>query len=146
MTLDQYLLTEPNRSMVVGDCLELLQSEVDKKTGLAGLAVKGAYTLIKRIKPTWVAEAIDSLLNDFVNELEPFYESFKGSEPISFEKYLTQRSAAVASALLKVTDRKAERARSEKILKAYNKLRPTGAQHVQAAVPGIGKVVEQYIS
>jgi hypothetical protein len=111
-TLSEILLVPGNRPKVVADCVRLIEEEVDSKGGLTGLAVKGAFALVKAVKPGFVMEACDSMLDDFVRRLEPFH-------------------AAAKNPTLK---------------KAYEKLRPTGKKHVEAAVPRIGRLISKYAS
>ena len=61
------------RAQVVSDCSQLVDDEVKRKSGLSGLAIKGAYALVKAIKPGIIRESIEHLLDGFVAQLEPFY-------------------------------------------------------------------------
>lgn len=131
------------RKQVVQDCCRLLDAEVARKEGMSALAIKGAYGLLKRIKPTAVPEAIDGLLDDMLQELEPFYQNCGGKKP--FGGYLKENAAAVAEALLKVTDRRAEKSRHATLASAYRKLRPGALRHVQEAVPALADLIERYL-
>src|SRR5215212_6156378 len=71
-TLSEILLVPGNRPKVIADCGQLITEEVDSKGGLTGLAVKGAFAIVKAVKPGFVAEAVDHMLDDFVRRLEPF--------------------------------------------------------------------------
>src|SRR3954467_4089229 len=82
-TLSEILLVPGNRPKVVIDCVRVIDEEVDSKGGLTGLAVKGAYALVKAVKPGFVSGAVDGMLDDFVRRLEPFYAAAQAkSEPI----------------------------------------------------------------
>ena len=72
-TLTDMLLAPGNRPKVIADCTQLINEEVDSKGGLTGLAVKGAYALVKAVKPGFINEAVDHMLDDFVKRLEPFF-------------------------------------------------------------------------
>ena len=141
-SLQDILLADDTRPRVVEDCVALVDHEVAAKSGLSGMAIKGAYALVKKIKPSIIQEAVNHLLNDFVQDLSPFYDSF---EQGSFVSHLEAQRPDVASALLGVTDRRIENAKNKTIKKAYQKLRPTGQTHVAAAVPGLAEVVQKYI-
>jgi len=146
MSLQVALLKKSNRDLVVADCEILVRSEVANKSGLGGIAVKGAFGLINRIRPTFVREAVNELLNDFIQELEPFYSQYQQSPQSSFGQYLNERSKTVASALLQAADHRVDQADQPGVQKAYKKLRPTGEKHVESAVPGIAAIVEKYLS
>jgi len=141
----QALLTPEKRPAVIADCLQLIDSEVASKKGLGGMAVKGAYAVVKRIKPGIIREAVDNLLDDFIAVLDPFYAEFVLQGATSLESFLVTRGATVADALLGVTDKRAQKANNRTLKKAYDKLRPTGVRHTQAAVPGLARVVQRHV-
>ena len=66
-TLKEILTVPGTRPKVVVDCVALVQEEVDSKGGLTGLAIKGAYAVVKAVKPGFVAEALDDMLDDFAD-------------------------------------------------------------------------------
>lgn len=143
--LKDILLTDSTRPNLIGDCVALIDREVDGKSGLSGVAVKGAYALVKKVKPGIIQEAVDRLLNDFVAHLEPFFAQFQEKGGGTFASFLEGKAAEVANALLGVTDTRIQGTKHKSIQKAYEKLRPTGEKHVQAAVPGVGRVVQKYL-
>jgi hypothetical protein len=144
-TLKDILLVEGNRPKVIADCGKLIEEEVDSKGGLTGLAVKAAFALVKAVKPGFVTEAIDHMLDDFVSRLEPFWaEAQAKNEPVG--SLMNARAGAVSDALLAISDERAARSTNNTLKKAYEKLRPTGKKHVEAAVPRIGRLIAKYAS
>jgi hypothetical protein len=142
-TLSEILLVPGNRPKVVADCVQLINEEVDSKGGLTGLAVKGAYALVKAVKPGFVAEAVDHMLDDFVKRLEPFWADAQArNEPVG--PLMNGRAGEVADALLSISDDRARGSKNPTLKKAYEKLRPTGKKHVEAAVPRVGRLVAKY--
>ena len=77
-TLAEYVAKSPVRERVVADCVALIDEEVKSKGGLSGVAVKGAYGTVKTIKPRFVPEVVDTLLDDWVGKLEPYYGKWRG--------------------------------------------------------------------
>jgi len=139
----QELLLGDTRPQVVDDCVALVDSEVAGKRGLGGIAVKGAYGVVKRIKPGIIRDAVSHLLDEFVQKLEPFYaEATEASEDVT--SYWSPRKGKIADALLGVTDKRAHKADNRTIRKAYDKLRPSAQKHVEAAVPGVARIVAKY--
>jgi hypothetical protein len=129
----------------VADCVQVINEEVDSKGGLTGLAVKGAYAVVKAIKPGFINEAVDHMLDDFVKRLEPFYaEAQAKNEPVG--PLLNARAPQVADALLAISDERAQTSKNQNLKKAYDKLRPTGKKHVEQAVPRIGRLIQKYAS
>ncbi len=144
-TLTDMLLAPGNRPKVIADCTQLINEEVDSKGGLTGLAVKGAYALVKAVKPGFVTEAVDHMLDDFVKRLEPFWADAQAkNEPIG--PLLNARAPQVADALLAISDERAARSANPNLKKAYEKLRPTGKKHVEQAVPRVGRLIQKYAS
>lgn len=144
-TLKDILLVPGNRPKVVSDCVTLVQEEVDSKGGLSGLAIKAAYAVVKAVKPGFISEAIDHMLDDFVGKLEPFWADAQAkNEPVG--ALMNARAGEVADALLSISDARAARAKNAGVKKAYEKLRPTGKKNVEAAVPRLGRLVAKYTS
>jgi hypothetical protein len=144
-TLTEVLLVPGNRPKVIADCGKVVEEEVDAKGGLTGLAVKAAFAVVKAVKPGFVNEAIDHMLDDFVSRLEPFWADAQAkNEPIG--PLMNARAGQVADALLAISDERAGRAKNQTLKKAYEKLRPTGKKHVEVAVPRIGRLIAKYTS
>ncbi len=143
-TLKDVLTNASQRPKVISDCVALIDEEVKAKGGVSGLAIKGAYAVVKAVKPGFITEAVDHMLDDFVSRLEPFHERAKASGE-NLAAHLTARPSEVADALLAISDERAQRAKNQTVKKAYEKLRPTGKKHVEAAVPGIAKLIEQHV-
>src|SRR3954463_6799153 len=142
-TLTEILLVEGTRPKVIADCVRLVEEEVDSKGGLSGLAIKGAFMVVKAVKPGFITEAVDHMLNDFVRRLEPFYaEAQQKNEPVA--PFMNSRASVVADALLAISDERAAHAKNQTLKKSYEKLRPTAKKNVEAAVPRIGKLVAKY--
>jgi len=144
-TLSDILLVPGNRPKVITDCTTLIQEEVDSKGGLSGLAIKAAFAVVKAVKPGFISEAVDHMLDDFVKRLEPFWADAQAkNEPIG--PLMNGRAPQVADALLAISDERAQRSTNPTLKKAYEKLRPTGKKHVEQAVPRIGRLVQKYAS
>jgi hypothetical protein len=142
-TLSEMLLVPGNRPKVLADCIRLVDEEVDSKGGLSGLAIKGAYMVVKAVKPGFITESVDHMLDDFVRRLEPFYaDAQQKNEPVA--PFFSSRAGAVADALLAISDDRAARAKNPTVKKAYEKLRPTAKKNVEAAVPRVGRLIAKY--
>lgn len=145
-TLQSLLLDKDRRAHVVKDCVDMIDQEVRSKSGLSGIAVKGAYAIIKKIKPGIVEEVVEKLVEPFATNLDPFYQSFQSQGSAgSFASFLGQKPTDVANALLAITDERAQNSDNRTMRSAYERLRPTGVKHVEAAVPAIGSMLERYV-
>jgi uncharacterized protein DUF6918 len=144
VTLADKLTSPPNRERTINECCTLIDEEVKSKGGLTGLAVKGAYGVVKAVKPRFVAEVVDGMLDEWVAKLQPLYDGWQSDGAgKSFADYLVQRGPQAADALLQVTDGRARHARSGSVKKMYEKMRPTAKKHVEEALPRLGRLVER---
>jgi len=144
--LSNLVSEETSRQQVIQDCVSLIDGEVRSKKGLGGVAVKAAYAVVKAIHPKIISESVNNLLDDFIGQLQTFYARYQEEGASgSLESYLLARSSEVAESLLSITDRRAQRANNKTLVKAYNKLRPKGKVHVEAAAPGIGRVLDKHV-
>ena len=144
-TLKEHLGSDPRRTQVIEDARRVLDQEVADKTGLSGMAIKGGYKVVQGVKPGFVREVIDNLLDDFLDALQPVYQEAieQGLKP---GDHLKANRSRVAEALLAVTDARAARAKHGGIKKAYEKLRPTAKKHVEAAAPRLAEMLERHVS
>ena len=146
-TLAEVLLSDASqRGRLIDDCLRLIDDEVSRKRGFSGIAVKAGFKVVKSVKPGFIRQVVDMLFDDFMAEVEPFYADWAGSKEGRFGDSLLRQKHAVATALLNVTDRRAQRAQTRSVKKAYEKMRPQAMNHVQEAIPGMGRILDKYVS
>lgn len=145
-TLKEQLGVEPARPRVIAECVTLIDAQVKAKSGISGVAIKGAYGTIKRIKKRFVPEVIDGLLDDWLDKLEPYYVKWSASGAGTFSEYITARSDEVSEDLLSVTDERAETSKHKTARKLYKKMRGSAKNNVQGAIPDLGKLVERHMS
>lgn len=143
-TLKEILLDDSRRSTVVTDMGALIDGEVSAKSGVSGTVVKTGYGAVKKLKPGIIDAAVDSLLDDFVAKLEPFYGDYRGSGGSDFGSYLQERGDEVSDELLAITDARAEGSNREAIKKVYDKLRPQGKSNVEQALPAVGQLIDKH--
>lgn len=143
MTLSE-VIQDPNRlRRVVADANEVLDAEVAGKSGLTGLAVKGAFGLVKAVKPGIIPEVIENLLPDFARVLDPIIA--QRPEGTGLAPFLQSKSDQVVAALLSITDDRAAKSSHRNLVGAYNKLRPQAEKHVAAAVPRVAGLVDKHV-
>jgi hypothetical protein len=144
-TLVEKITAADVRPKVVDACVALVEEEVASKGGLGGMAVKTGYKVIQAIKPGMIRESLDKLLPDFATALQPLYEASGASDANGdaardrFVEHLESNRSEAADALLSVTDGKAENAKNRTLKKTYERLRPTAREHVEKAVPNLGR-------
>ena len=142
-TLKERLGNGAKRDSVVDDACRVLDQEVADKSGLTGIAIKGAYKLVQGVKPGFVRHVVDNLLDDFLDALEPTYQEALAKN-IPPGQYLRSNADRVADALLAVTDRRAQKADNALIKKTYEKLRPSAKKQVEAAAPRLADLLQKH--
>jgi hypothetical protein len=128
----------------VTDLQDFVDQEVAAKSGLSGGLIKTGYAAVKKVRPGIIRSAIDSMLDEFVAALEPYWAAYQSQPVPGFGAYLAGRPHEVAQALLAVTDRRAERSSRAAVTNVYGKLRPRGEQNVVEALPRLGDLVERH--
>ncbi len=142
-SLAEQMAPAQKRTALIDDALQVLDDEVKDKSGLSGVAVKTAFKLVKGVQPGFIRQVVDKLLDDFLEKTDPIYQSAIAAG-LSPGGHIEKEKGILASALLSVTDRRAERAQSDLIRKTYAKLRPAAQKHVEAAAPRIAKLLDRH--
>ena len=143
MNLNDVLADDAQRSAIINDVVQLIEGEVGKQKGISGIAVKAGYKLVQGVKPGFVRRVVESLLPEFATALEPARESAIASGQ-SVSSYFQAHSKEIAESLLAVTDGRAQRSDHGSVKGAYTKLRGSARKNVEAAVPGLGAIIEKY--
>lgn len=135
------------RPLVVANCVTLIDQQIKSKKGLSSVVVKTAYGLVNALKPRMIEKSVNSLLDDFIEQLQVYYQYYqKEGSNGSLEQYLCARAGDVAESLLQVTDQRAKSSSNMTVIKVYNRLRPKGKEHVEIAVPELGKILDKYLT
>ena len=145
MSVAEVLLKPPKREEIVRESQQVLDAEVADKKGVSGLAVKGSFKIVKGIRPGLIPQVIDGLLDDFMEKIEPFWQTWKDDDKGgSCKQHFIDNGPAVADALLDITDARAKRNKNKILVKTYMKLRPRGREHVIASMPRVGAMIEKH--
>jgi hypothetical protein len=145
MTLPDVLLSDDRRESVVADCVVLVDSEVKKRGGVSGFAIKGGYKVVKRLDGgKMVPKMVNDLLPEFASAFEPFHHEFRAGSATSFSAHTDGRHAELAESLLAITDGKAVHAKNSVLKKVYAKLRPSAKKNLQDSMPAITLLVDQH--
>lgn len=135
------LAKEPNRTTVINDCVDLIDNQVKQK----GFVIKSAYATIKALKKKFVPEVVDSMLDEWLNKLQPHYDKWAVAKASSFSDYLVARGDDVAEDLLAVTDGRAERSSHGTAKKMYGRMRDGAKKNVIEAIPSLAQLIERHI-
>lgn len=134
-----------DRQTVIDDTATLIDEEVAAKSGFSGMALKGGYRVVKKVKPNMIEDAVDHLLDDFSEALDPLYQDFlEDEDTATFEAYLQDHDDQAAEDLLSITDDRAEKSDKKVLKKTYGKLRGQAEKHVREALPGVGRLIDRH--
>ncbi len=147
-TLMERLGGNAKRPQLLDACCRLIDQEVARKSGFRGLAVKGGFRAIKKIKPGIIRSVLDSLFDEFIDQLEPYFVEYEADPSLasSFGAHISGKRRQVADSLLGVTDARAGVSKMRVARKLYYKLRPSAETHVQDAMPGMAQVLDRHLA
>ncbi|NJL46578.1 MAG: hypothetical protein HC929_02485 [Leptolyngbyaceae cyanobacterium SM2_5_2] len=139
MSLRDILKDKVVKDNLVTDCVQLIEHQVAAKGGLSGLGLKATYGVVKGIGPAYIPGAIERLLPEALNALDPiWHEGLDAGDPVA---YLSQHQRRAADCLLSTTDARIERTNNGLVKASYNKLRESVKGDVEAAIPGLANIL-----
>lgn len=143
-SLVEVLKDPARRRAVVDGGVRVIEQEVADKSGLSGMAIKATFKVVQGLKPGFVPQALNHLMDDFAKKVDPFWLECqqKQEDPRAF---FTRRGTEIANALLSITDERARRGEGP-ARSAYEKLRPEGVKHVTAAMPRLADLCRVHAS
>lgn len=144
VTLDDVLGSETLRAAFVARGVELVDSEVARKGGLSGMALRAGYAAVKGLQPGLVGKALDALLPHFLPRVRSHVETARASGDLP--RYFTQHANEIAEALLSVTDEKVARSPNPVIARTYAALRGQAKTHTAEAVPAVGRLLDSFLA
>ena len=142
-TLQELLLAPDVQPRVVADCQKLVEQELSSK-GIAATPLKVAYKAVTAFAPGYYQQTIEAMLPHIADALEPFWADFTASGGSEFGDYLAKRPTEVSEALLTVTDNMAAGSQRATVVKAYKAVRNGAGKNIEAALPNLGAMVQQY--
>jgi len=143
-TLRDILLAPETQPKVIDDGITLVDEQISDKSGISGAAVKLAYKTVTTFSPDHIKYMVEQLMPGMLDKLEPYWAQFQAVGGGSFGDYLAKNGEQISESLLEVTDARAEGSGRAVIVKAYKTVRGSAAKNVQAALPGLGALVQRY--
>ena len=131
------------KKAIAKDCAQLIDRQVSAKSGLSGMALKTAYSVVKGIGSDYVPGALARLLPETCEAIEPIWaEGVAQGDPVA---HLSANSDRTADLILEATDARIVRAGNGLIGGTYKKLRKSVKSDVVAAVPGVAEILQQHV-
>ena len=144
-SLVEVLKDNGKRQLVLTDCEQMLDAEVADKKGLSGVAVKGAFKILKKFKAGMIRITLDDMIDEFAEKIDPFWQECQQGNQDA-RTFFVSRKMDVANSLLSITDERAKISPNKGIRKAYNGLRPKAVQHIGDAMPRLADVIKKHAS
>lgn len=142
MGLTDQIKNRNAQASITADCAKLIDEQVAAKNGIGGLALKATYGVVKGIGADYVSGAIDRVLPEVLNALDPIWnEGIQAGNPV---EYLANNRSRTADMVLSVTDARIEKTSNGVVRGAYNKLRKSVKNDVEEAVPDLAKIIGQH--
>jgi len=141
-SLVDMLAKDPVRPLVLADCVDLIEAQVKQK----GFVIKSAYATIKAIKKRFIPETVDSMLDEWLEKLQPHYDKWSAQKSSTFSDYVIARGDDVAEDLLSVTDGRAEKTSHTTAKKMYGRMREGAKRNVVEAIPALAKMIEKHLA
>lgn len=144
MTLTTQIQDPAIKNAIADDCVQLIDRQVSAKGGLSGIALKGAYGVVKGIGADYIPGALKRLLPETSTALDPLWtEGVQKGDPVG---YMSANSDRAADLILETTDARIARAGNPVLSKVYNKLRKSVKSDVIAAVPELATILKKHTS
>jgi len=143
-TLSDILLTDGAQKNIAADCQALVEQELSTKSGVSAAAIKVAYKAVTTFATGYYESTVENMVPNLLQSLQPFWADFQAAGGGQFGDYLTKRGEEVSEAVLEVTDGMAGGSPRPAVVKAYQAVRSGAGKHIEAALPGVGALVEKY--
>jgi len=140
-SLVEKLARDPVRPTMINECVELIDAQVKQK----GFVIKSAYATIKAIKKKFVPEVVDSMLDEWLEKIQPHHDKWSATKTSTFTDYLVARGDDVAEDLLAVTDARAEKTSHTTAKKMYGRMRDGAKKNVIEAIPALAQMIERQL-
>ena len=140
-SLVEKLARDPVRPTMINECVELIDAQVKQK----GFVIKSAYATIKAIKKKFVPEVVDSMLDEWLEKIQPHHDRWSAAKTSTFTDYLVARGDDVAEDLLAVTDGRAEKTSHTTAKKMYGRMREGAKKNVIEAIPALAQMIERQL-
>ena len=146
MGLADILLAPQRRQAVITDCVRLIETHVDSRGGLKGMALKTGMAILKKAKPGLIERATAALLPEFAAALDPLHREFRDSGTSDFAAFLRAHAAQATQALLQVADARVGESDSSTVQSTYARMRGSAETEVLAVMPGLAQLIGAHLA
>lgn len=139
MAADAPLLSEILESKR-DDMTSFVREEMEAARGLSGAVLRASWETVERIRPGLLERAVSELSPRLAEALEPIYrDALRSRAPL--EDAFEARAHEVAEVIVRVTDERVGRVRSELVRGTYARVRSSVRSRLVDAAPKLGRLV-----
>ena len=139
------LMHGSTRTEFIAECGALVEKVASAQSGISGMAIKGGLAAAKKADANVVPKALERILPDVLDALDPHWQEFSETSEQDFGSFLEPRSAQVSDSIMSVADKHAEQINSPALSKPYNSLRGKASKFLTPAVPDFGRVLQKHM-
>jgi hypothetical protein len=140
-TLADLLLAPGQRDVLVKRTGEWVERYVHDSSGLRGMALKAGLAAAKAARPDAVTRAVNRLLPEFANALEPYWQRFQASGEKDFAVYLKRHARQASADMMAATDARIAGSPNKTLHAGYKRLRGTLAAELEKLLPDIARMI-----
>lgn len=142
---DLSVLLGDKRDAVVTELAGLAESTIESTSGISGVAVKGVLSGAKKLNSNVVPKAVNRLLPEILETLQPRWDEFSAQGAGDFGTYLNANSDPVIDSILEVLDRNVKKVDFPGVQKAYDAIRSKASDLIKPHLPVLGDVIERHM-
>ncbi|WP_374679758.1 DUF6918 family protein [Hydrocarboniphaga effusa] len=145
-TLAEILLAPHRKEALTADCVRIVEHHLNSLRSLRGLALKAGLAVLKATRPDLIPRAINRLLPDLIEALEPLYARFGQTSDRDFSLFLRKNADEAIEALRRKIDGRAAESSNEAAKSTYRKLRGTLHEEIETLFPELSKTLSGYLN
>lgn len=145
-TLVDILGAPRHRAALITEAVSLIEAQVASSRGLKGVGLRAGLAMLKAARPGLLTRAVERLLPDFAQALEPLYRRFRESPTTDFSVFLQQHGTEVVHAAMTTADARVARSSHASLNSGYARLRGAIEAELRAAIPAIGHLLGRHVS
>lgn len=145
MTHLSSLMSGSSRTEFIADCGDLIEKAASSQSGISGMAIKGGLAAAKKADDNVVPKALERILPDVLDALDPRWQEFADSGQEDFGTFLETHQGEVSDEIMKIADKHVEKVNSAALRKPYNSLRGKATKILSPEVPAFGRVVQKHM-
>ncbi|TJY60968.1 hypothetical protein E4T66_09980 [Sinimarinibacterium sp. CAU 1509] len=142
--LADILLPSGQHAELTAAVVQLIENQVAGRSGLRGMGLKTGLAMAKAVRPDILPRAVQRLLPEFAEALNPLYQDWGNSDIEGFGTFLRKHSESASAALLAVADARVRQAGST-VQSIYGRLRNSAENEVHAALPALSELLDRFL-